>query len=216
MTREQYLQHLQILKRYITEMGERSCQSVSDSMISLITQDMELAEKVIQKDMIIDEYYLKIEKCISQLIARQSPTAGDMRLVTSCLKIAVDLERASDLAVDIARITKCIEEKHTKPFSNVLKMSELGKEMLQHSIVAFDTLDEELARKTAAKDDEVDRLFYVSQKELIEMMSGDRSIINNGSYLLFVLRYLERIADHACNICESVVYMASGERANLN
>ncbi|MDW7733173.1 MAG: phosphate signaling complex protein PhoU [Methanolobus sp.] len=216
MTRTQYQQNLDTLRRYVTEMGEKSYQSVADSMESLNLLDMGLAEKVIQGDKIIDEYDLKIEKCVSQLIARQSPTAGDMRLVTSCLKISLDLERMSDLAVDIAKITKCIEEEHTKPFANILKMSELGKEMLQHSIVAFDTLDEELARKTAAKDDDVDKLFYGSQKELIEMMSEDRSIINNASYLLFVIRYLERIGDHACNICESVVYMASGERADLN
>lgn len=197
-------------------MGEKSYKSVEDSMYSLNSIDMELAEQVIQGDREIDEYDLKIEKCVSQLIARQSPTAGDMRLVTSCLKISLDLERTSDLAVDIAKVTKCIEEEHTKPFSNILKMAEMGKQMLQHSMIAFETLDEELARKTAAKDDEIDKLFYESENQLMEMMSEDRSMINNASYLLFVLRYLERIGDHACNICESVVYIASSERVNLN
>ncbi|TGC06781.1 phosphate signaling complex protein PhoU [Methanolobus halotolerans] len=216
MTRTQYQHNLDTLKRYVIEMGDKSYQSVADSMTSLNSLDVGLAEKVIKGDQIIDEYDLMIEKCVSQLIARQSPTAGDMRLVTSCLKMALDLERMSDLAVDIAKITRCIEKKHTKPFPNVLKMAELGKDMLHQSIVAFDTLDEELARRTAAKDDEVDKIFYESQKELIEMMSEDRSMINNASYLLFVIRYLERIGDHACNICESVVYVASGERADLN
>jgi len=216
MTRQRYQENLDTLKRYVMEMGEKSYKSVEDSMNSLNSIDMELAEQVIQGDREIDEYDLKIEKCVSQLIARQSPTAGDMRLVTSCLKISLDLERMSDLAVDIAKVTKCIEEEHTKPFSNILKMAELGKQMLQHSMIAFETLDEELARKTAAKDDEVDKLFYESENQLMEMMSEDRSMINNASYLLFVLRYLERIGDHACNICESVVYIASSERVNLN
>ncbi|QLC51096.1 phosphate signaling complex protein PhoU [Methanolobus zinderi] len=216
MTRQRYQENLDTLKRYVIEMGEKSYKSVEDSMYSLNSIDMELAEQVIQGDREIDEYDLKIEKCVSQLIARQSPTAGDMRLVTSCLKISLDLERMSDLAVDIAKVTKCIEEEHTKPFSNILKMSEMGKQMLQHSMIAFETLDEDLARKTAAKDDEVDKLFYESENQLMEMMSEDKLIINNASYLLFVLRYLERIGDHACNICESVVYIASGERADLN
>lgn len=216
MTRQRYQENLDTLKRYVMEMGEKSYKSVEDSMNSLNSVDMELAEQVIQGDREIDEYDLKIEKCVSQLIARQSPAAGDMRLVTSCLKISLDLERMSDLAVDIAKVTKCIEEEHTKPFSNILKMAELGKQMLQHSMIAFETLDEGLARKTAAKDDEVDKLFYESENQLMEMMSEDRSMINNASYLLFVLRYLERIGDHACNICESVVYIASSERVNLN
>ncbi|KXS42480.1 MAG: phosphate uptake regulator PhoU [Methanolobus sp. T82-4] len=216
MTRQRYQENLDTLKRYVMEMGEKSYKSVEDSMYSLNSIDMELAEQVIQGDREIDEYDLKIEKCVSQLIARQSPTAGDMRLVTSCLKISLDLERTSDLAVDIAKVTKCIEEEHTKPFSNILKMAEMGKQMLQHSMIAFETLDEELARKTAAKDDEIDKLFYESENQLMEMMSEDRSMINNASYLLFVLRYLERIGDHACNICESVVYIASSERVNLN
>ncbi len=216
MTRQRYQENLNTLKRYVMEMGEKSYKSVEDSMYSLNSIDMELAEQVIQGDREIDEYDLKIEKCVSQLIARQSPTAGDMRFVTSCMKISLDLERMSDLAVDIAKVTKCIEEEHTKPFSNILKMAELGKQMLQHSMIAFETLDEELARRTAAKDDEIDKLFYESENQLMEMMSEDRSMINNASYLLFVLRYLERIGDHACNICESVVYIASSERVNLN
>ncbi|WP_406655685.1 phosphate signaling complex protein PhoU [Methanolobus sp. ZRKC2] len=216
MTREQYQHNLDALKRYIAEMGEKSYYAVENSMKSLSSLDIELAEKVIQGDEIIDEYELKIERCVSQLIARQSPTAGDMRLVTACFKIAIDLERMSDLAVDIAKMTKCLEQEHTKPFANILKMGEVGEDMLEQSIKAFETLDENLARSTASKDDIIDRFFHETQIELIEMMVENKSMINNASYLLFVLRYLERIGDHACNICESVVYMASGERVDLN
>lgn len=216
MTREQYHQHLDILKRYIIEMGEKSHQAIADSMKSLYSHDIELANKVIQGDEIIDEYEMKIERCVSQLIARQSPTAGDMRFVISCTKIAIDLERMSDLAVDIANMVKCLEQEHTKPFSNVLKMGEIGEEMLEKAIRAFETKDVTLARSTASEDDMIDKLFHQTQSELIEMMAEDRSMINNASYLLFVLRYLERIGDHACNICESVVYIASGERVDLN
>ena len=197
-------------------MGTKSQEAVINSMQSLNSLDLELAEKVIQEDEIIDDYELKIEKCASQLIARQNPTAGDMRLVTSCIKIAIDLERMSDLAVDIANMVKCLEQEHTKPFSNILKMGEIGEDMLEQALKAFETMDEKLARSTALKDDMIDQLFHETQTKLIEMMVEDRSMINNASYLLFVLRYLERMGDHACNICESVVYMASGERVDLN
>lgn len=216
MTRTHYQHSLDILKKNVIEMGEKSHKLIEDSMKALDSRDIGLAEKVIDGDKEIDDYDLRIEKCVSQLIARESPTAGDMRFVTSCFKISLDLERMSDNAVDIAKGTRCLEEGHAQAPENIFRMAELGQEMLRQSMKAFDTLDEKLARATAKEDDKIDRLFYETQRELIEMMSDDRSMINNASYLLFVIRYLERIGDHACNICESVVYMASGERVDLN
>ena len=88
--------------------------------------------------------------------------------------------------------------------------------MLENSIKAFKNQDIELARATAARDDEVDKLFYTIWVELIEMMAKDTSIISKATYLLFLIRYIERIADHCCNICESVVYLATAERVKLN
>jgi len=216
MTRTHYQHSLDILKKNVIEMGERSHNLIENSVKALDSRDIGLAEKVIDGDKEIDDYDLRIEKCVSQLIARESPTAGDMRFVTSCFKISLDLERMSDNAVDIAKGTRCLEEGHAQAPENIFRMAELGQEMLRQSMKAFDTLDEKLARATAKEDDKIDRLFYETQRELIEMMSDDRSMINNASYLLFVIRYLERIGDHACNICESVVYMASGERVDLN
>lgn len=216
MTRAHYQHSLEVLKKNVIEMGEKSHKLIADSMTALDSRDIGLAEKVIRGDKEIDDYDLRIERCVSQLIARESPTAGDMRFVTSCFKISLDLERMSDNAVDIAKGTKCLEDGHAQPPENIFRMAELGQDMLRQSMKAFETLDEKLARATAKEDDKIDRLFYETQRELIEMMSGDKSMINNASYLLFVIRYLERIGDHACNICESVVYMASGERADLN
>lgn len=216
MTRDLFQQNLEALKRFIIEMGKLSHKAIADSMQVLKTQDAELAEKIFQGDMAIDEYELKIEKCATQLIARQNPTAGDMRLVVSCFKIAIDLERMSDLAVDISNVAKCMEIRDSEPLDNILKMAELCNEMLQQTIKAFETLDKDLAFETALKDDEVDRLFYTTQRELIEMMIEDKTIISNASHLLLILRYLERFGDHACNICESIVYMVAGQRVNLN
>nr|WP_321497201.1 phosphate signaling complex protein PhoU [uncultured Methanolobus sp.] len=216
MTRDLFQQNMGTLKRYIIEMGKLSNEAILGSIQVLKTQDAELAEMIYQGDEIIDDYELKIEKCSTQLIARQNPTAGDMRLIISCFKIAIDLERMSDLAVDIANVAKCMDKEHTEHLNNILKMAEICDEMLQQTIKAFETLDHELAASTARRDEEVDKLFYGTQTKLIESMIEDKALITNASHLLLVLRYLERFGDHACNICESVVYMATGQRVNLN
>jgi phosphate transport system protein len=216
MPRDQFQQNLNTLKEFVIEMGKLSHNAIVDSVQVLKTQDAELAEKIFQGDEEIDKYELKIEKCTTQLIARQNPTAGDMRLVISCFKIAIDLERMSDLAVDISNVAKCMEKEDSEALNNIVRMANLCDEMLQQTIKAFETLDEELAKDTASKDDEVDRLFYGTQNLLIDMMIEDKAIISNASHLLLVLRYLERMGDHACNICESIVYMTEGKRVNLN
>lgn len=216
MTRTLFQQNLESLKGYVSEMGELSHEALVNSIKALSSHDSQLAEKVIQGDEIIDEYELKIEKCVTQLISRQNPTAGDMRLVISCFKIAIDLERISDLAADIASITKCIKQENTEPLDNILKMAELCDEILKQTLKAFEILDKELARATALKDDEIDKLFYGTQTKLIEMMREDKVMISNASYILLILRYLERFGDHACNICESIFYIAEGQRVDLN
>ncbi|WP_407355373.1 phosphate signaling complex protein PhoU [Methanolobus sp. WCC5] len=216
MTRTKYQEMLGILKSNVTEMGKLSRVSLGNSMKALKELDLDLARTVIQGDKVIDEYELKIEKCVSQLIALQNPTAGDMRFVTSCLKIAIDLERMSDLAVNIAEITEKIEGEHIKPLVDIPRMAEIAENMLEQAMIAFENNYIDLAESTAKRDDEIDRIFYATEKELIGMMIEDKEIITNASHLLFTLRYLERIGDHACNICESVVYIASGKRINLN
>jgi phosphate transport system protein len=197
-------------------MGKLSHEAIVNSIRVLESQDSELAEKIRNDDEIIDDFELKIEKCSTQLIARQNPTAGDMRLIISCFKIAIDLERMSDLAVDVSNIANCMEKKNTDTIDDILKMADICEEMLQQAISAFETLDQELAKSTALKDDELDKLFYATHNKLIEMMVEDNSLINCASHLLLVLRYLERMGDHACNICESIVYMTEGKRVNLN
>ncbi|WP_321430110.1 phosphate signaling complex protein PhoU [uncultured Methanolobus sp.] len=216
MARDQFQQNMGTLKEYIIEMGKLSNEAILGSIEVLKTHDAELADIIYQGDEIIDDFELKVEKCSTQLIARQNPTAGDMRLIISCFKIAIDLERMSDLAVDIANVAKCMGNEHTESLDNILKMAEICDEMLQQTIKAFETLDHELAASTALKDEDVDKIFYGTQNRLIELMIEDKATITNASHLLLVLRYFERFGDHACNICESIVYMTTGQRVNLN
>jgi phosphate transport system protein len=216
MTRTKYHESLDILKKDVKDMGKLATEAIDNSIKALKELDKELAKTVIDGDQPIDDYEMKIEKSISQIIALQSPTAGDMRFVTSCLKIAIDIERMSDLAVNIAEITERMEGDHVKPLVDIPKMAEIANSMLEQAMVAFENSDAELAEATAKKDDGIDSLFYAIEKELIEMMIEDDSIITNASHLLFVLRYIERIGDHACNICESIVYIADAKRKDLN
>lgn len=216
MTRTKYHETLDILKNDVTDMGKLAHDAINNSVKALKERDRELAKTVIDGDQAIDDYEMKIENSISRIIALQSPTAGDMRLVTSCLKIAIDIERMSDLAVNIAEIAEKMEGDHVKPLVNIPKMAETASIMLEMAMTAFENNDAELARTIAKKDDIIDRAFYAIEKELIGMMTDDDTIITNASHLLFVLRYIERIGDHACNICESIVYIAEGRRENLN
>ena len=197
-------------------MGELSQKILQDSMDAFVELDLELANETIKMDDLIDDKEMAVEISTSRLLALQQPMAGDLRLIMACIRIAIDLERMSDLAVDIAELTEKIDGGHIKPLDNMDRMAEIGGDMLKNSIKAFETADVELAKSTAQEDEKVDKLFYELWMELMDMMAKDPSTISNASHLLFLIRYLERIADHASNICESVIYMATGERLELN
>lgn len=216
MVRDRYNRELDSLKQKVITMGSLSQKTIIDSVEALRTLNIELARDVMERDAVIDNYEIYIERCATRLLALQQPLARDLRLITSSIKIAIDLERMSDLAVNIAEITKKIKGEHVKPLVDIPKMAEIAEDMVKNAIKAFDISDVELAKAAAAEDDKVDKLFSDVWLELIGMMIEDPAIITNASHLMFVLRYLERIGDHASNICESVVYMVSGERVNLN
>ena len=216
MVRQQYHRELKKLRETISEMGNLSKKAIENSVHALKNLDLEMADIVVKKDEQIDELDEEINRLCIRLIALQQPLAGDLREIVASLKITIDLERMSDLAVDIAKITERIEEDHIKPLVEISRMSQLAQEMVSGAMEAYITRDSALAMEVAKKDDGVDILFYAVWKELIDLMIEDPLRINNASNLLFVLRYLERIGDHASNVCESVVYMVSGERVNLN
>jgi phosphate transport system protein len=164
----------------------------------------------------VDKFEEEIEVSVFDLLALQQPMASDLRLVVSALKIEADLKRIIGLSINIAKIPGKIEGEHVKSLEDIKKMADIAAYMLENSIKAFKNHDPKLARETATRDDEVDKLFYAVWVELIEMMAKDTSIISRATYLLFLIRYIERIADHCCNICESVVYLTTAERVKLN
>jgi phosphate transport system protein len=216
MPRERYLNQLDLLKESVVSFGKMVELAFRDSMVAVIDLDVKLAEKTLAFEAEVDELEEGIEVSISDLIALQQPMASDLRLVISSLKISADLKRIVGLSINIAKIPGRMEGGHIKPLVDTKKMSDIAAYMLENSIKAFETQDIELAKATAARDDEVDKLFYAVWVELVEMMAKDTNIVPKATFLLFLIRYIERIADHCCNICESVVYLATAERVKLN
>jgi len=216
MVRERYLEQLDLLKESVLSLGEMVKLIFRDSMTSVIDLDIELARKTLALEPEVDRFEEEIEASIFDLLALQQPMASDLRLVVSTLKTTADLRRIVGLSINIAKIPGRIEGEHVKPLIDTRKMADIAGFMLENSLKAFETQDVELARATAARDEEVDKLFYAVWVELIEMMAKDTSIISRATNLLFLIRYLERIADHCCNMCENVVYLATAERVKLN
>ncbi|MFQ6121047.1 MAG: phosphate signaling complex protein PhoU [Methanosarcinales archaeon] len=217
MAREQYHKELKELKQDILKIGELTIIAVRNAVLSLKEQNEELATKVIKGDHEIDDLGLSIEKKCMRLIALQQPMARDLRMIVSALKIIIDIERIGDLALEISKIAiATIGTPHIKPLIDIPRMSEIICEMMKDAMIAFDSYDVDLAYKTAKRDDEVDALFDQTRRELITYMIEDPKKITNASHLQFTVRYLERMGDHVTNICESVIYMITGNRVELN
>jgi len=216
MSRERYIKQLNLLNESVVSFGKMVELAFRDSVRAVIDLDIKLAERTLDFEKEVDKLEDEIEVSISDLIALQQPMASDLRFVISSLKISADLKRIVGLSINIAKIPGRIEGGHIKPLIDTKRMSDIAADMLENSIKAFEIQDIELAKATAARDDEVDKLFYAVWVELVEMMAKDTSIISKATYLLFLIRYIERIADHCCNICESVVYLKTAERVKLN
>lgn len=216
MAREKYVQQLDLLRESIFSLGETVELAFNDSMIAVIDLDVKLAAKTLALEAEVGKLEEGIETSVFDLLALQQPMASDLRLVVSALKITADLKRILGLSMNIAKIPGKIEGGHIKPLTDTKKMADVAAYMLANSLKAFETQDAELARAAAARDEEIDKLFYAVWVELIEMMAKDTSIISKATYLLFLIRYIERIGDHCCNICESVIYLATAERVKLN
>jgi phosphate transport system protein len=188
-------------------------ENINLAMESLLNKDFELADKVIENDELIDSYEEKIEDLCIELIATQNPLGSDLRKIFSIQKIISDLERIGDHSENIAIIVKVIgEEGLIKPLIDIPKMADIAIDMLHSSISAYIDGNVELVIETIKKDDEVDLLYEEIYGELIELFNDNKKYKNQILSLLLIGMNLERIADHATNICERVYYIVKGER----
>lgn len=212
-TRQNYNQELAELRNDILEMGTQVELAIGQAIASLSTQDIEMAKQVMAGDDYIDNMESNIEDKCMVLIARQQPLARDLRIIGTGLKITTDLERVGDHAFDIAKIALDVAEQPLiKPLIDIPRMSAMAQKMLRDSLAAYINLDITLAEKVCVADDEVDDLYHQTFRELLTYMMEDPRNIKQATQLLFVARYLERVADHATNIGEWVIYLETGQR----
>ena len=215
--REHFAKQIEDVKHKVLRMGAMVENIISISVDALKNQDLELAKKVYAEDDRIDEIELEIEKECMSLLALQQPLAKDLRTIATVLKIITDLERMGDHAVNISKITLEIgKDKLIKPLIDIPKMAVMCQEMVRMSLDAFVKENVSLAEEAAGKDQQVDDIYEEIVKELLHIISEDSLNINQGTKLLFVGRFLERIADHATNICERLIYMVTGELKKIN
>jgi phosphate transport system protein len=207
---------LQELHHNLIKMGSLVEESIEKTILALKKQDVEMAKQVFKSDDVIDDLEQKIEKKCLMMIAMQQPLAKDLRLISAALKIITDMERIGDHSSDIAEITiRMADEKYIKPLIDIPKMAELARQMVKKSIDAYIKLDIKLAREVCASDDEVDDLFFRIVLELINIMKNDMQAVEQAIDFMFIAKYLERMADHATNISEWVVYAVTGEHEHL-
>lgn len=217
MVREAYHRDLHKLREDVINMGNLVSKTIGDAVLSLKNRDAQMAQKVIDMDHDIDTLDHNIEENCMRLLSLQQPMARDLRLIISVLKMSIDLERIGDLALEIAIITKITASSPLiKPLIDIPRMAQICQQMLQDTMSAFENKDIELAKSAAKRDDEIDNLFDQVRRELISYMIEDPKKITGAQHLTFVARYLERIGDHITNLCESVVFMVTGERVELN
>jgi phosphate transport system protein len=191
--------------------------AVGKSVEALRDYDTEKAREVIRDDQIVDDLNLKIEKKCMELLALQQPMAKDLRLIIAILKIGIDLERVGDMAVDISRIVVHSKGKvHVKSLQNIPKMADISRQMLAQAEKAFEENDADLARQTTKFDYEIDALYERVRDTLLRIIGGNPDLIDDAVPLLLVNRHLERVGDHICNICESIIYMVEAKREHLN
>jgi len=203
---------LQELKAKLLRMGALVEKQLESSVKSLVERDNILAATVIDEDHEVNRLEVEIDEDCIRLLALRQPEASDLRFVTTAMKIVTDIERMGDLAVDISeRALELNDEPILKPYIDIPRMARAARQMLNDSLDAFVNRDSELARKVTQADDYVDELNHQIFRELVTFMIEDPHTITRAIRISYISKYLERIADHATNIAEMVVYLVEGK-----
>ncbi len=212
MPRNQYQQQLGQLRTNVVNMSELVCERLDDALRALETKDGTLAEGVIEGDAEINQLYLDLESDCIELFALQQPVAGDLRFVASSFKIITDLERIGDLATNLAEYA-ITAERDRYPEIDIAHLGTEAGSMVGEAVAAYEADNAAAARAVAARDDELDRLCSeanaVVVRDLLGTDYGDEytALIDDVQRLLLTIRDLERVGDHAVNICARTVYM---------
>jgi len=216
MVREGFHNRIKEIEHDVLHMGEFVIEAINRSVKALGELDAKAAKRVMDDDARVNEQRWALEdKCID-LIARQQPVASDLREIISTLSIVRDLERIGDYAEGIGKIVLLHgDQPLVRPLIYLPQMTEKAVSMLRRSLEAFVKRDADQAQQICLEDDEVDRLYDQAYHDLIKHMIKDPTLITRATYLIWAAHNIERIADRATNIAESVVYLVTGTPGEL-
>ena len=202
---------LDVIHKSLAKMTALISKSLNNMIIALKEQDLQLADEVIEGDEQIDAMELKIEKDCILILARHQPIASDLRDVTSVFRVISDLERIGDQCADICEYIKMLaQEEYVKPLVDIPQMAIECEKMINMSIRSFISKDLELAKEVLIMDNTIDDYFENIREELIEIMAKKPETVRQCTYLILIIKYLEKIADHATNISGWLVYNITG------
>jgi phosphate transport system protein len=216
-TRAMYEHQLQELSDQVVTMASMVDKAIARSMEALRLQNVALAQDVRKSDAAINKMHRDGEEMVITLIATQGPVGRDLRKIASSMALFSNLERMGDYAAGVAKIVvQTADEDLIKPLVDLPRMAQIAREMLDDAVTAFIELDADLARSVTVRDDDVDDLYDQIFRELITYMMADPGTITGATRLMWVAHNLERIADRVTNVCERVVYIATGEFEELD
>ncbi len=211
-TDKKYEEELKKLREDILTMGGLVEDQIQKAVRALVDRDSPMAEAIIERDHEVNHLDVEIDDLCIRLLALRQPAARDLRLITTALKITTDLERIGDMAVNICeRAVELSREPQLKPYIDIPRMAQIAQRMIHESLDAFVREDTDLALKVCNDDQEVDDLNSQVFRETVSFMIEDPQTIGRAMSISFVSKYLERIADHATNIAEMVIFMVKGK-----
>jgi phosphate transport system protein len=212
MERHHFEAELQTLKNRLLTMGALVEERAHQAVRALVNRSQEQAEQIIASDKEVNDLQIDIDDRCLKLLATQTPLASDLRLITSAMKINADLERIGDQAVNIAEnVLKLLPQPPLKPLIDIPRMAEIAQQMTRDALDSFVKRDVALARDVLRRDDEVDNLKDQVFRELLTYMMADPGTIQRALALILISRNLERIADHATNIAEDVIFLVEAK-----
>ena len=209
----QFNSELEDIRSRVLQMGGLVEQQIEQAIIALAKGDVSLADDVVTNDYKVNKMEVTIDEECSQILARRQPAAGDLRLVVAVIKTITDLERIGDEAEKIARMAARLATDE-RPKNNYIEIQALGnhvRQMVHDSLDAFARLDTTAALNVAREDELVDREYEGVMRQMITFMMEDPRTISRMLNVIWTARALERIGDHASNICEYVIYLVKGK-----
>jgi phosphate transport system protein len=210
--KKHYREELGSLRETVLRMGGLVEQMTHRAIQALVERKIEMLPEVTAMETQVNQLHIDIDEICLEMIALRQPTAADLRFITAAMKINTDMERIGDQAINITeRAEFLLTVPPVKPLVDIPRMAEIAKEMLRDALDAFVNGNDELAYNTIQKDDLVDHLKDQVFRELLTYMMQDPHTISRAVDLILVGRHLERIADHATNIGEDVIYMVKGK-----